>query len=967
MALLKNPKYNQLSMSSRIQVTWVVKFHNGQVKGPYSTEAVLRLITEGSFSGNELISKLPGGHWTQISKEPEFYDRLIEVLEGVVETDPAQIKRMEAETVIMSAPAKPVLQPVTPPPLEEITTPKIEVVDEKPLASPLALPKWEQNKAVDSIIELTKMDAGERVEVIKRLKVPLSIFGSILVLTIGYLLFGGDSYGEKINLIAPAHGGAALSDSQIKEKLNAAILAIQLDTFESYVDAENKLVSIVEGAQSNLEVRGLLCVVYKELWPYAKQDAADMKVIATVTQSTRALNVISPFGGVCEITKLLTGGRYKEARGVVESLLEEENRFSLLPVLYAEKAELLEGEKDFTNAIPYYEKSSQLWDKWLKPKVQLGSLLGEGDKANEGAAYLKKVLQLNPHHKGAKIHLGLIEYRRFKKVDDAYATLTSAISSSGRVQRPLASEAYQVLAEISVQKGEKREALNYAQKGFELNPNNGEVHQLVLRLGGSDKIKADKNQNNELIFMGDQYVRQGDCLAAQAEFKAAFEVDRKNGTAALKAAKCLWQLNQSFEAIDWLNKAMKAEPKLISAYVLQADYMTQRYDFTGALQVLTNAIRMAPNNYEVLRGLALLELRKNSMRAAINYGMRSLKAYDGDVETYILLSKASAGYSQSINPLNKSEIDKKEAAQKDGIRFATKAVELDATNSDAQINYAKVLAQANGVDFGISYMKELVKKFSYSYEYRIALAEIYKTEDRFTQAKELYEQVIDADPRNKKALLGLGECYRAMGLIDKSLKAYLSAAVIDPTDGEALFQAGKVYFETGRYEESIQQFKRVQNLNPFYPRTYYYIGKAAFASGNYPLALEAAKAEKNQNPNLADSYILSAEVHSAMKQYGDCATEYSQAMKLRPQGADIYVRAGQCYRQSGAIDVAEDMLALAAARESGNADIYKEQGAIYEIKGDAVSAVQAYNKYLGLSPNAPDRTDIESKINRLRR
>lgn len=957
-------------MSSRIQVTWVVKFHNGQVKGPYSTEAILRLIGEGTFSGNELISKLPGGHWTQISKEPEFYDRLIEVLEGVIETDPAQIKKMEAETVIMTPPKpqpSPVLQPLVPPADSEQTKSKIVVVEE-PAAPPLSLPSWEPaSKAVHSIIELTKMDSSERIEVIKRLKIPLSVFAGILALAFTLLLFTGDSSGEKINLIAPGQGGASLSDSQIKEKLQSALEAIQQDTFESYLEAENKLVAIVEGAPSNLEVRGLLCVVYKELWPYAKQDAADMKVISSVTQSTRALNVISPFGGVCEITKLLTGGRYKEARGVVESLLEEESRFSLLPVLYAEKAELLEGEKDYTNAIPYYEKSVQLWDRWLKPKVQLGSLLGEGEKANEGAAYLQKVLQLNPKHKGAKIHLGLIQYRRFKKADNAYATLSSAISSGSRVHRPLESEAYEVLADISLEKGEKRQALKYAQKGYALNPNNGEVHQLVLRLGGSDKIKVDKAQNNELIFMGDQYVRQGDCLAAQAEFKAAFEVDRKNGTAALKAAKCLWTLNQSFEAIDWLNKAIKAEPKLISAYVLQADYMTQRYDFTGALQVLTSAIRMAPNNYEVLRGLALMEFRKNSMRAAINYGLRSLKAYDGDVETYILLSKASSAYSQAINPLNKSEIDKKEAAQKDGIRFATKAVELDATNTEAQINYAKVLALSNGVDFGISYMKELVKKFSYSYEYRIALAEIYKTEDRFVQAKDLYEQVIDADPRNKKALLGLGECFRAMGLIDKSLKAYLSAAVIDPTDGEALFQAGKVYYETGRYDESIQQFKRVQNLNPYYPRTFYYIGKAAFASGNYPLALEASRSEKTQNPGLADSYILAAEVHSAMKQYGDCATEYSQAMKLRPQGADIYIKAAQCYRQSGSVDVAEDMLALAAARESGNAEIYKEQGAIYEIKGDAVSAIQSYSKYLGLSPNAPDRNEIESKLSRLRR
>lgn len=962
-------KYNQVSMS-RIQVTWVVKTQNGQVKGPYSTEAILRMISEGIFSGQELISKLPDGKWTLISKEPEFYDRLLEALEGVVEVDPRKAQKMEAETVIMAPPKEKPAENTSRSPLQALDGPKlIEVLDTHPIVPPAqGIPfNPETQTRSSSVIELSKMDNVEKLEVLKRLKIPLLILAVVIAGAVLFFMSDNHNDGQKISLLAPGRGASPLSETQVKSKLSVALNAIERDTFESYLQAENQLVGIVEGSPANLEVRALLCLVYKELWPYAKQDANDIKVIAGVTQSTKALNVVSPYGNVCEVTKLLTAGRYKEARGVVESTLETSDRFSLLSVLYVLKAELLEGDKDIANAIPYYEKTVQLWERWLKPQVELGTLLAANNQATEGANYLRKVLEINPNHKVARIQLGLVQYRQFKQNDNAYSLLATAVESKSRVPRALESEAYQVLAEISVERGEKKKALEFAEKGFTMNPNNMEARQLVVRLGGTDKIKGDKSQNNELIFMGDQYVRQGDCLAAQAEFKAAFDVDRKNGTAAMKAAKCLWQLNQSFEAIEWLNKAIKAEPKLISAYVLQADYMTQRFDFMDAMQILTTATRIAPNNYEVLRGLALLEYRKNNMVAAINYAMRSLKAYDGDVDTYILLAKASSSRAAGITPIKNSDAEKKDAAQKDAIRYATKAVELDATSVDAQITYAKMLAQNNGVDSGINYMKELIKKFSYSTEYRIALAEIYKSEDRFNQAKDIYEQIVDADPKSKKGWLGLGECYRALGLIDKSLRAFLSAAVLDPTDGEALFQAGKVYLESNRFDEAIQQFRRVQSLNPYFPRTYYYIGKAAFASGDFGVALDAAKAEKKQNPNLADSYLLAAETYSARRQFGECAAEYSQAMKLRPQGADIYVKAAQCYRQSGSVDIAEDMLALAAARESGYADIYKEQGAIYEVKGDAASAIQAYNKYLGLSPNAPDRSEIEAKISRLAR
>ncbi|MFS4458992.1 tetratricopeptide repeat protein [Bdellovibrio sp. HCB2-146] len=960
---------------SRIQVTWVVKTRSGQVKGPYSTEAILRMIAEGVFSGQEMISKLPDGQWTLISKEPHFYDKLLEALEGVVEVDPKKAQKMEAETVIIRPPTpqQPKEQKPSPPTKDSFANLQVErkgtmpggVYPSPPPASVPPTVTSVEEKTKGSVIELSNLKNLEKGELLKAVKLPVVAIALILIIGL-WVVFSGDSdSGEKIHLLAPGKASSTLSDAEVKTKLNEALLAIEQDTFESYVQAQNKLVSIIEGSPMNLEVRGLLCVVYKELWPFSFQDAQDIKTISAVTQATRTLNVVSPFGQLCESVKLMTSGRYKEAKGAIESVLEMSEPFSLLPVLYDFKAELLAGEKDLMNAVPYYEKASQLWDRWLNPQVAMARTMAQQDNFTDAANVLRKVIAANPKHKEAKILLGVIEFRGFRNAESAYANLNAALETRGRIPPLVEAEGYHILAEILVLRNEKGKALSAAQKGFALNPNNNDLRQLVVRLGGSDKIKGEKGANNELLYLGDQYVRQGDFLAAQAEFKAAFEVDPKNGTAALKAAKSLWQLNQSFEAIEWLNKAMKAEPKLVSAYVLQADYMSQRYDFTNAMQVLTNATRIAPNNYEVLRGLALLEFRKNNMVGAVNYGMRAIKAYDGDIDTYILLSKANGFLSQSIMPINKKEIERKENTAKDAIRYATKAVEIDATNPEAQITYAKVLAQTNGVDSGISYLNELIKRFSYTVDYRVALAEIYKSEDRYNQSKQIYQTVVEIDPKNKKAWLGLGESEKALGLNEKALKAFLSAAVLDPTDGDALFQAGKLYLETSRYDEAIQQFKRVQRLNPNYPRTFYYIGKSAYAAGDFATALEAAKQEKRQNPNIADSYILAAEVYAAKKQFGECAGEYAYAMKLRPQGADIYVKSAQCYRQSGSLEVAEDMLSLAAARENGYAEIYREQGAIYEMKGDGRSAAQAYNKYLGLSPNAPDRAEIEMKLQRL--
>jgi tetratricopeptide (TPR) repeat protein len=952
---------------SKTEILWIIKSNAGQVKGPYATAALMRLIGEGVFSGTEMVSRYPGGQWTSLSQEPQFYDKLLEALESSVEAVPKRNALSDEETIVPPVPEH--LKDPTPKPrsiLERMDTHRsapqhatLKVVTPKTMSA-----NSKSGKNATSVIELKSISQAQKQALLKNMKIPTILVVAAALLAI-YVLFSdaGDS-SEKLSLIGPIKGAAAMSDSQVKEKLALAIAAIEADTTESYLEAQNNLVAIVEGSPSNLEVRGLLCVVYKQLWPFAKQDAGDIRVISGVTQSTRSLDSVGPYGSTCEIVNLETSGRYKEARGVVESALETAGRSTLLPILFFFKGELLEADKNYSDAFQYYQKSSQLWDTWLRPRVNMGVTSRGMNKGPEAAQFLKSVLDKNPGHREAKIQLGLLQEFAFKKEDDAFKLLKSAMDSHSRIPHALEAEGAFGLAQIYLNKNEKGPALSMAQRAYSLGPNNPDYKQLVVRLGGSDKIQ-DKKGNSEMMFVGDQYARSGDCLAAQAEFKAAFEVDPKNGMAAVKAAKCLWQLNQTYEAIEWLNKAVKAEPKLITAYVLLADYMSRRYDFSGATIALTNATRISPNNYEILRGMALIEFRRNNMQGAVNFGLRALRVYDADIETYTLLAKASASLYSSTVSIGKKEIETREALQRDALRYATKAVELDATSSEAQITYAKVLAQINGVDSGVSYMKELIKKYSYSHDYRMALAEIYRGEERFRQALDYYSQVSEADPKNKKAFIGLGECYKAMGMVDQSLKAFLSAAVLDPSDGEALFQAGKLYLESNRFDEAIKQFKRVQNINPNFPRANYFIGKAAFMSGNFAMAFEAVKREKQDNPNLADSYLLAAEVYSAKKQFSECAAEYSVAMKLRPPGAEIYVKAAQCYRQSGSVDVAQDMLTMASARESGFADIYKEQGSIYEIKGDIRAAVQSYNKYLGLSPNATDRGEIEARINRI--
>jgi tetratricopeptide (TPR) repeat protein len=161
------------------------------------------------------------------------------------------------------------------------------------------------------------------------------------------------------------------------------------------------------------------------------------------------------------------------------------------------------------------------------------------------------------------------------------------------------------------------------------------------------------------------------------------------------------------------------------------------------------------------------------------------------------------------------------------------------------------------------------------------------------------------------------------------------------------------------------QFERILLINPNYPLVNYFLGQSFLLSKDYNAAIEQAKEERSKNSQLPHSYTLAAEAYYRMGQYSLCAREYQEAIRREPQGGMSYVKVSTCYRLSGNLEIAMQMLTKATQIESGISEIYKEMGAIYETKGESLLAIKSYEKYLALEPTAKDRNQIESRMRQL--
>jgi tetratricopeptide (TPR) repeat protein len=965
------------------QRRWIIKNAEGVLKGPISTEEVLKRISRGDISGDELISEYPGANWYPISQDPEFYDRLLEALSRQAQLPPPEEPREMPLSNALDEEAQSRAAEVTPTPAlnqeqDSQTEPIPEMEVDEDRTAPMPPPKSSSSRrseserrqgsrssrdrksrrgrrgssrrasGKDDVIELVDTRQRVKKEVLKTAWKP-AVVAAVILLAGFYLLFSGDGprEEERIHLLAPQKGRASITPEQAKAKTSRGAAEYLRDSYSGYNRAQNELVQAAEGNEQNPEVLAMLCMTYYELWPFAYQDSADIKVISQVTQAVSAIDGGGMHSSTCKVIDLILKGRYDEAKSLSVSTLETVVTGGQPPIpFYYFMAILSDAGGDAKTAIGYLSTAQQLWPQWLKVFVYQAQLQAKAGNYTEAARIYRQVLQASPGHDVAKIELGILEYKHFRNPVKGAELILAGVQSKDRVIKRVLSRGYFGLAEIALQKRDSHNALDFARKAYAEDSTNSLAKNLVIQLGGSKALSKTRFKSYQLIAEGDQFFREGDCNSAQAHYKAAYEVDQKSAVAAMKAGECLWRLSLSTEAIEWLNKAIRADPNLIEAYVALADYYSQRYNFVAAAQVLIGAQKVAPRSYEAYRGFALIELRRNNPKAAVDYAKQALAIYDTDVESHVIMAEALLEL----------------GAAADAFAHATKAREIDVNHRRAQAVYGRALGGVRGTEAAVDFFAELVKTYPLVNEYRLALGRQLLDDERYGEAEKVFLELTQIDDKSKEAFLRLGKVLRVQARYEDALNALLKAAVLDPSDAEPLFQAGLLYLEINKPEEARIQFQRVLRINKLFPLVHYHLGRAALLTNDANLALQEAKEERAVNPNLAEAYLLAADAYTQLQQYSLCVAEYQKALKLRPQSAEIYLKVSQCYRKADQLDTALAMLNQAAEKESGRPDIYRELGIIYEAKGEIAKAVEAYNQYFALNPNAEDRVAIEKRI-----
>ncbi len=176
---------------------------------------------------------------------------------------------------------------------------------------------------------------------------------------------------------------------------------------------------------------------------------------------------------------------------------------------------------------------------------------------------------------------------------------------------------------------------------------------------------------------------------------------------------------------------------------------------------------------------------------------------------------------------------------------------------------------------------------------------------------------------------------------------------------------GVAYKKKGMLDEAIKEYRKTIELNPSFVRAINNIGYIYYERKQYDLAIEEYKKAVSIDPEFAEGYLNMGLVYYDLKMYDDAIEAYNKAIDVNYTKYQAYSNLIAAYAQKGMFKESLDAFNKGVKVYPGFADLYKNAGLVHRMMNDDAQALVYWNKYLRLSPDAPDAKIIGNEIRKI--
>jgi putative PEP-CTERM system TPR-repeat lipoprotein len=566
-------------------------------------------------------------------------------------------------------------------------------------------------------------------------------------------------------------------------------------------------------------------------------------------------------------------------------------------------------------------------------------------------------------------------------------------------------------ARLLAAKGEFEQALKHVAQALSSSPSSGEAHLLkadLLATKGDaqaaeaayrDAIRIAPGRTEPRLGLIAHLVRQRALEKAQSELAELEKTASKDPRVAYARAQLELAQHKFAAARETIQQVLKVAPEHVPSLTLAGIAAFRDSAYAEAESHLRKAVGLAPQAIEAKRYLAATRLRLGETDQALKEVQQLLSAKGDDPTIHMLAGEAylasgdvaaAARYYEKAKALQPGNA--KLQTRLAQIRFAAgdsdkgfKELEAAAAGSsdDYQADLALIAAHLrerqadkaleavmtlerkqpeNPVTHQLRGLALLIKadaaaarkSFERAVELRpnympaiSALARMDLREKKPVAARKRYEAVLQKDPGNEQAILGLAVLLRITGGDPKDIEKLLKDAVTNNlTSANARVALVNFYLRQRNTEGALAAAREAQATLPSDPAVNNALGTAQLAAGDFLQAVASFTRLAKLVPQSPQAQLQLARAHEAAKQPDEALRALRAALELKPDLGEAYRGIVRIYLGSGRTQEALRTARDVQTKQPSNPIGYILEAEVYAAQKDLGSAERTYKAAL---------------------
>ena len=194
----------------------------------------------------------------------------------------------------------------------------------------------------------------------------------------------------------------------------------------------------------------------------------------------------------------------------------------------------------------------------------------------------------------------------------------------------------------------------------------------------------------------------------------------------------------------------------------------------------------------------------------------------------------------------------------------------------------------------------------------------------------------------------LGAANKGLGRVEEASKAFMKVVKLNPTYADGYNNLGVTLQEQGKFEGALVAYKKAISIKPNYAEAYNNLGNTLLEQGEPAGAISSYKKAISIDSNYAEANYNMGFALSSINKPEEAIVAYNNAISMKPNYSEAYCNLGNAYKEIGKLNEAIDFYRNAISINPKYAQVYNNLGKVFQEQDKLELAMEAYKKATSL-------------------